>query len=100
MKKLFLYFFLTLVVLFGIIFMISHFFDFRFNNVAFITSIVAAFVTYSGGGSSFGEATAAIETNGNYVPSSAKEKISYLNPFFLASCSILLGCLVSYFFYY
>jgi hypothetical protein len=34
------------------------------------------------------------------VPSSGKEKISYLNPFFLASCSILLGCLASYFFYY
>ncbi|KMJ57105.1 hypothetical protein AB685_16895 [Bacillus sp. LL01] len=100
MKKLFLYFFLTLIVLLGIIFMIAHFFDFRFSNVAFITSIVAAFVTYSGGASTFGAATVAVQYLGKYAPSSNEEKISYINPFFLASCSILLGCFASFFFFY
>ncbi|MGD6873751.1 hypothetical protein ACQCU1_16360 [Sutcliffiella horikoshii] len=100
MKKLFLYFFLTLVVLLGIIFMISHFFDFRFSNVAFITSIVAAFITYSGGPSKFGDATVAVKTLGKFVPSSNDDKMSYINPFFVASCSIFLGCFVSFFFFY
>ncbi|WP_404469645.1 hypothetical protein [Sutcliffiella horikoshii] len=100
MKKLFLYFFLTLVVLLGIIFMISHFFDFRFSNVAFITSIVAAFITYSGGASTFGAATVAVQNLGKFAPFSDEEKISYINPFFVASCSIFLGCFVSFFFFY
>ncbi|MGD6776999.1 hypothetical protein [Sutcliffiella horikoshii] len=82
MEKLFLYFFLTLIVLFAVIFMVSHFLDFRFSNVAFITSIVTAFITYSGGPSKFGDATVAVQTLGKFVPSSNDDKMSYINPFF------------------
>ena len=76
--------------------MISYFFNFLFSNVAFITSIIACFITYSGGSSKFGEANVAINTQGNYVPSSTEKIISAINPFFVASCLILLGCLASY----
>ncbi|WP_096154209.1 MULTISPECIES: hypothetical protein [Bacillus] len=96
MKKFFLLFFLTIVILLAFILGVSTYFEYRFSNVAFITSIIACFITYGGGATNFGEANVAINTNGAYVPSNTEKVMSSLNPFFIASCITLIACLASY----